>query len=120
MAPFISDMAAAYAAADLVVSRAGAGSISELEALGKPVILVPSPNVAEDHQTKNAQALESRGAAILIPDTVASERMITEMLTLAASPERLAEMSRNIKGLALDNSDEKIVDEIVKILNAPR
>lgn len=120
VAPFISDMAAAYAAADLVVSRAGAGSISELEALGKPVILVPSPNVAEDHQTKNAQALESRGAAILIPDAVASERMITEMLTLAASPERLAEMSRNIKGLALDNSDEKIVDEIVKILNAPR
>ena len=118
VAPFISDMAAAYAAADLVVSRAGAGSISELEALAKPVILVPSPNVAEDHQTKNARALESRGAAILIPDAEASARLVSEMLSLCSDCGRLAEMSRNISALALTESDEKIVDEIVKILNA--
>ncbi len=73
---FISDMAAAYAAADVVVSRAGAGSISELELLGKPSILVPSPNVAEDHQTKNARALSDKGAAILVTDTESREKHI--------------------------------------------
>lgn len=114
--PFVSDMAMAYSAADLVVSRAGAGSISELEALGKPVILVPSPNVAEDHQTKNAQALESRGAAMLIPDAEARTRLVDEILALTASPRRLDEMSRSIRALALTDSDERIVDEIVKIL----
>lgn len=117
IAPFISDMAAAYHAADLVVSRAGAGSISELEALGKPVILVPSPNVAEDHQTKNARALESRGAALLIPDAEARGRLVDETLRLVNDKQKLSEMSRNIKTLALTDSDDKIVDEIVKILN---
>lgn len=115
--PFVADMAAAYAAATLVVSRAGAGSISELEALGLPVILVPSPNVAEDHQTKNARALESKGAAVLIPDSEARERLISEIQAIAADKARLADMSRNISMLALKESDEKIVDEIVKILN---
>ena len=114
--PFVADMAAAYAAATLVVSRAGAGSISELEVLGLPVILVPSPNVAEDHQTKNARALESRGAAVLIPDVEARQRLVTEIQRIAADPDLLAEMSRNISKLALRKSDEKIVDEIVKIL----
>ncbi|MDE5957155.1 MAG: undecaprenyldiphospho-muramoylpentapeptide beta-N-acetylglucosaminyltransferase [Muribaculaceae bacterium] len=114
--PFVADMAAAYAAATLVVSRAGAGSISELEVLGLPVILVPSPNVAEDHQTKNARALESRGAAVLIPDVEARQRLVAEIQRIAADPDLLAEMSRNISKLALRKSDEKIVDEIVKIL----
>ena len=114
--PFISDMAAAYASATLVVSRAGAGSISELEVLGKPVILVPSPNVAEDHQTKNARALASRGAALLIPDAETRQRLKGEVLALISSPERLKAMSEAISNLALRESDEKIVDEIVKIL----
>lgn len=118
--PFVADMAAAYAAATLVVSRAGAGSISELEVLGLPVILVPSPNVAEDHQTKNARALESRGAAVLIPDVEARQRLVAEIQRIAADPDLLAEMSRNISKLALRKSDEKIVDEIVKILNEQR
>lgn len=113
---FISDMAAAYAAADLVVSRAGAGSISELELLGKPCILVPSPNVAEDHQTKNARALSDRGAAILIADADAREKLVDEIISIIRDNARLQRMSEEIKGLALPDSDEKIVDEIVKIL----
>lgn len=113
---FISDMAAAYAAADLVVSRAGAGSISELELLGKPCILVPSPNVAEDHQTKNARALSDKGAAVLIPDAEARTRLADEIVALLSDPEKLAAMSSEIRKLALPDSDEKIVDEVVKIL----
>lgn len=113
---FISDMAAAYAAADVVVSRAGAGSISELELLGKPSILVPSPNVAEDHQTKNARALSEKGAAILVTDAESREKLIDEIISLISDKERLQQMSKEIKKLALPDSDEKIVDEIVKIL----
>lgn len=113
---FISDMAAAYAAADVVVSRAGAGSISELELLGKPSILVPSPNVAEDHQTKNARALSEKGAAILVTDAESREKMIDEIISLIKDKDRLQQMSDEIKKLALPDSDEKIVDEIVKIL----
>lgn len=79
--PFISRMDMAYKMADLVISRAGASSISELCLLGKPCILVPSPNVAEDHQTKNAQALSSRGAAILIKDNEAVEKLIPKALS---------------------------------------
>lgn len=115
---FISDMAAAYAAADLVVSRAGAGSISELELLGKPCILVPSPNVAEDHQTKNARALSDKGAALLVADSEARQRLIDEIIPLIADKERLQRMSTAIKRLALPQSDEMIVDEIVRIINS--
>ena len=113
---FISDMAAAYAAADLVVARAGAGSISELELLGKPCILVPSPNVAEDHQTKNARALSDKGAAILVKDSDAREKLVEEIINLIHDSKRMKEMSTEIRKLALPDSDEKIVDEIVKIL----
>ena len=81
------------------------------------MILVPSPNVAEDHQTKNARALESRGAALLIPDAEARGRLVDETLRLVNDKQKLSEMSRNIKTLALTDSDDKIVDEIVKILN---
>lgn len=115
---FISDMASAYTAADLVVSRAGAGSISELELLGKPCILVPSPNVAEDHQTKNARALSDKGAAVLVTDAEARDRLADEIIALSADRERLDAMSAEIKKLALPASDELIVDEIVKILES--
>lgn len=114
---FITDMSAAYAAADLVISRAGAGSISELELLGKPCILVPSPNVAEDHQTKNARALADHDAAILIPDAEARERLVNEAAALIADKNKLQEMTADIKKLALPDSDEKIVDQVIKILN---
>lgn len=114
---FISDMASAYAAADLVVSRAGAGSISELELLGKPSVLVPSPNVAEDHQTKNARALSDKGAAILVEDSKAADSLVDEIIALIGDGEKLADMSGKIRELALPDSDEKIVDEIVKILD---
>lgn len=114
--PFIADMGAAYAAADLVVSRAGAGSISELELLGKPCILVPSPNVAEDHQTKNAQALSTRGAAILIPDSEAQERLPKACLDTMRDSDLLASMSKNILELALPDSARHIGDEIAALL----
>lgn len=114
---FISDMANAYAAATAVVSRAGAGSISELELLGKPAILVPSPNVAEDHQTKNALALSSRNAAVLVPDAEASGRLADEALALLSDPARLTSMSEKISAMALRDSDEKIVDEALKLLD---
>ena len=114
--PFISDMAAAYAAADLVVSRAGAGTISELELLGKPCILVPSPNVAEDHQTKNAQALAARGAAIMIPDSECREKLIPAVEKLFSEPSTLESMSRAIREMAMPDSDEKIADEIARLI----
>lgn len=115
--PFISDMAAAYKAADLVVARAGAGSISELQVLGKPVILVPSPNVAEDHQTHNARALSDRGAAVLIKDAEAREKLIDGILELMADKTGLAAMSDEIKKMAISDSDTRIADEVCKILN---
>lgn len=114
---FITDMSAAYAAADLVVSRAGAGSISELELLGKPCILVPSPNVAEDHQTKNARALADHQAAVMIPDVEARQRLVDEALELIGDKTRLTRMTDSIRQLALPDSDEKIVDQVVRILN---
>lgn len=113
---FITDMGAAYAAADLVVSRAGAGSISELQNLGKPCILVPSPNVAEDHQTKNALALANRNAAVMVTDTEARDVLVDKILELAGDKNRLQEMSANISAMALRDSDERIVDEIMKII----
>ncbi|MDE6023131.1 MAG: UDP-N-acetylglucosamine--N-acetylmuramyl-(pentapeptide) pyrophosphoryl-undecaprenol N-acetylglucosamine transferase, partial [Muribaculaceae bacterium] len=90
--------------------------ISELELLGKPSILVPSPNGAEDHQTKNARALSDKGAAILVTDAESREKLIDEILSLIRDRDRLQQMSLEIKKLALPDSDERIVDEIVKIL----
>lgn len=115
---FITDMAAAYAAADVVVSRAGAGSISELEILGKPCILVPSPNVSEDHQTKNAKALADVGAAILIPDNEAADKLIDNVIDLMSDKEKRNEMSKKISELAIPNSDEIIADEVEKIIGS--
>lgn len=113
---FIPDMAMAYAAASLVVSRAGAGTISELELLGKPCILVPSPNVAEDHQTKNARALATKGAAVMISDSECRDRLLGETKKLLSDKTRLENMSRAIREMAMPDSDEKIADEIAKIL----
>ena len=115
---FITDMAAAYAAADLVVSRAGAGSISELELLGKPCILVPSPNVAEDHQTKNARALSDAGAALLVSDAEAREKLIQTVLDTFSDKPAIRAMAEKIKSLALPGSDDRIVDEALALINA--
>lgn len=112
---FIADMAVAYCAADLVVARAGAGTISELELLGKPAILVPSPNVAEDHQRHNAEALASRGAADMVLDADAAAHLWKEIDTLVCNPDALALMSQNIRAMALPGSDGKIVDMISEI-----
>ena len=114
--PFITDMGKAYRAADLIISRAGAGSISELQALGKPVILVPSPNVAEDHQTHNALALSSVGAAVLVPDSEAREKLVDTAINLLADDEKLEEMSSNIAKMGIKDSASRICDEICHIV----
>ena len=113
---FISNMDMAYRAADLVVSRAGASSISELQLLGKAAILVPSPNVAEDHQTKNALALSTRDAAILVPDADASAQLVDTMLATVADDEKIATLSGNVLQMALRDAAEHIVDEVEKII----
>ena len=112
---FISDMAVAYSAADLVVSRAGASSISEFCLIGKPVILVPSPNVAEDHQTKNAMALVNRQAASCIKDAEATDKLIETAITTVNNPDTLASRSENILKLALPNSADIIAQEVIKL-----
>lgn len=114
--PFISNMDMAYRAADLVVSRAGASSISELQLLGKAVILVPSPNVAEDHQTKNALALVNRGAAIMVADADASANLVDTMLQTVVDVEQTAMLSQNVAKMALHAAAEHIVDEAERII----
>lgn len=113
---FVSRMDYAYAIADLVVSRAGASSISELCLLAKPVILVPSPNVAEDHQTQNALALVKKDAAIMIRDIESKEKLIPAALQLISNEKELAQLSENILTLAEKNSAERIADEVVKLI----
>ena len=114
--PFISNMDMAYRAADLVVSRAGASSISELQLLGKAAILVPSPNVAEDHQTKNAQALVSRNAAIMVADADAASSLVDTMLNTVVDADKLIELGRNVEKMALRDAAEHIVDEVERII----
>ena len=114
---FITRMDYAYSAADLVISRAGASSISELCLLGKPVVLVPSPNVAEDHQTKNALALVHKDAAVMIADKDAEKDLVPTALKIVHDDERLCTLSRNIETLAQRHSADRIVDEIVKIID---
>lgn len=113
---FVSRMDYAYSVADLVISRAGAGSISEFSLLGKAVILVPSPNVAEDHQTKNAQSLVDRDAAILVPDADAPGILLDKAMALVRNDEGLRSLSDNIAKLAQHDSAKRIVDEIEKII----
>lgn len=112
---FISSMDAAYAAADLVISRAGAGSISEFCLLGKAVILVPSPNVSEDHQTKNALALVNKEAALYVKDADAVNALIPLALAAVKDEARLAALSTNIKTLAFYHSAEVIADEVIAL-----
>lgn len=112
---FISSMDNAYAAADIVVSRAGASSISELCLLGKPCILVPSPNVAEDHQTKNAQALSTKDAAIFVADKDAKEQLIMLAIKTVKDDARLTTLSANVKMMAFFNSADVIAEEVYKL-----
>jgi UDP-N-acetylglucosamine--N-acetylmuramyl-(pentapeptide) pyrophosphoryl-undecaprenol N-acetylglucosamine transferase len=113
---FIYEMDMAYAAADVVISRAGALSIAELAQVAKPVILVPSPNVAEDHQTKNAMALVNKNAAILVKDVDAKNNLVSETLNLITNENRQAELVNQIKTFAMPNAAELIVDEVIKLM----
>lgn len=113
---FVREMDLAYAAADGVISRSGALAVSELCIASKPVILVPSPNVAEDHQTKNAMALVEKEAAIMIADKDAREKLVDEALKLLFDEQLAARLARNIKKLARPNATEDIVNEIEKLI----
>jgi UDP-N-acetylglucosamine--N-acetylmuramyl-(pentapeptide) pyrophosphoryl-undecaprenol N-acetylglucosamine transferase len=117
MLAFLQRMDYAYAAADLIISRAGAGTISELCVVGKPVILVPSPNVAEDHQTKNAMALVNKGAALLVKDSDAKKDLVPAALTLLKDADHVAQLSENIKKLGKLNADVQIAEEVYKLVN---
>ena len=113
--PFLGDMPDRYANADLVISRAGASSISELCLLGKPAILVPSPNVAEDHQTHNAMALVNKDAAVLVRDAEAAEMLIPTALKLIQNDKQLTLLHTNILRLAQPDSARRIAEEVIKI-----
>jgi UDP-N-acetylglucosamine--N-acetylmuramyl-(pentapeptide) pyrophosphoryl-undecaprenol N-acetylglucosamine transferase len=112
---FINRMDYAYAAADIIVSRAGAGTISELCLVGKPVILVPSPNVAEDHQTKNAKALSEKEAAVLIADDKAVNMLVNEAIKLVSDKTRRNQLSDNILKMAERDADVRIAEEVLKL-----
>lgn len=113
---FIARMDLAYAAADVVISRSGASTVSELCAMGKATVFVPSPNVAEDHQTHNAMALVRKEAALLVKDADAVDELMTTAIGLVNSPERRRKMEENIKKLALRNAAQVICDEIYKLV----
>lgn len=113
---YLNNMDLAYAAADFIISRAGAGSVSELCIIGKPVIFVPSPTVAEDHQTKNAAAIVNEKAAILIAQNDLEVDFKNKFTQLMASPEKQEQLGQNIKKLALENATKDIVDEVEKLL----
>lgn len=112
---FLSDMPDRYANADLVISRAGASSISEICLLGKPAILVPSPNVAEDHQTHNAMALVNKEAAVLVRDAEAAEKLIATALELLNDPKRLKTLQTNVLKLAQKDSAKRIAEEVIAL-----
>ncbi|TYB79218.1 undecaprenyldiphospho-muramoylpentapeptide beta-N-acetylglucosaminyltransferase [Bizionia myxarmorum] len=114
---FINDMACAYAAADIIISRAGAISVSELCIVGKPVIFIPSPNVAEDHQAKNAQAIVDEKAAIIIKENDLEVDFQNKFIQLIVSPEKQQQLGKNIKKLAMVNATKQIVDEVELLLN---
>ncbi len=112
---FLSDMPDRYAQADLVISRAGASSISEICLLGKPAILVPSPNVAEDHQTHNAMALVNRDAAVLVKDIEAAEKLIPTALNLIQDKKQLESLHTHVLALAERDSAKRIAEEVMKL-----
>ena len=113
---FLNRMDLAYGAADIIISRAGAGSVSELCIVGKPVIFIPSPNVAEDHQTKNAQSLVDKNAAIMVKETELDEKFGTVFSDLVNNEHLSRKLGVNIKKLAMPNATKEIVDEIEKLL----
>lgn len=113
---FLKRMDLAYAAADTIISRAGAGSVSELCIVGKPVLFIPSPNVAEDHQMKNAMAVVNRNAAKMIREDNLAEDFEATILSMLSSEELQKELSENIKNMALPNATEAIVDEVEKLI----
>ena len=114
---FLNNMDLAYAAADFIISRAGASSVSELCVVGKPVIFIPSPNVAEDHQTKNALSISEKDAAILIKEEDLEADFESKFKQLIASKEKQEKLSKNIKDLAMVNATKQIADEVEKLLN---
>lgn len=115
---FVSNMGDALSAADLVVSRAGAGSISEFALLGKAVILVPSPNVSEDHQTKNAMALVEKNAAIYVADAKAKEELVAKAIETVKDTELIASLEDNIEKMGRPNAAEEIADEVIMLADA--
>jgi UDP-N-acetylglucosamine--N-acetylmuramyl-(pentapeptide) pyrophosphoryl-undecaprenol N-acetylglucosamine transferase len=115
--PFISRMERAYQVADIIVSRAGAITISELCLVGKPAILVPSPNVAEDHQTQNARALADREAALLVPDREARATLVSTMLELIYNRDKKIKLSENITKLGRAGASGRIAAEVMKLVN---
>lgn len=117
---FIDRMDLAYAVADVVVGRSGAGTVSELCLVGKPAIFVPSPNVAEDHQTKNAMALVRKDAALLVPDNEAVTALFPVVDQLLADPARMQRMAANIKALGIADSADRIVDELLAVVQAQK
>lgn len=114
--PYIDTMNLAYASADIIISRAGAGSVSELMLVGKPVIFIPSPNVAEDHQTKNAEAIVSKNAAILLKEKEAEQQFKPVFKTLVHDDAKQQLLGENIKKIALPQATEHIVNEVEKLL----
>ena len=114
---FVNKMDLAYAAADIIISRAGASSVSELCIVGKPVIFIPSPNVAEDHQTKNALSITEKGAGILIRENELEAQFETRFAELITSEEMQTDLGKEIKKLALPDATARIVDEVEKLLN---
>lgn len=113
---FINRMEYAYAAADVIISRAGAGTISELCLAGRPVILVPSPNVAEDHQTMNAKSLVSKNAALMIQDDEIGQRLVAEAIALVKDEPLKEKLAANIRKLAINDADRKIAEEVLKLV----
>jgi UDP-N-acetylglucosamine--N-acetylmuramyl-(pentapeptide) pyrophosphoryl-undecaprenol N-acetylglucosamine transferase len=113
---FIQDMALVYAAADVIVSRAGAMSVSELSLVGKPVVFMPSPNVAEDHQTKNAMALVSKKAAFMVRDSEAELKLSEVVSELLQNENEISELKKNIAAFAMPNATEEIVDTLIEVV----
>ncbi len=115
---FVERMDFAYAAADIVISRSGASSVSELAIVGKPVIFIPSPNVAEDHQTKNAEAIVNKQGAVLLKEKELDEQFEGVFQNLLNDKQQQQSLSENIKALALPNATKQIVDEIIKLVKS--
>ena len=116
LSDFLSKMDLAYAAADIIVSRAGAMSVSEVCLIGKPVILVPSPNVSEDHQTKNAMALVNVNAAVLVKDMDSRENLVAQIIDVLENEEQCKALSKNILKLGIDDAPDRILKEIEKLI----